>query len=96
MCNLVPWGKSSCCKKAKDNFIAESFVRHIYKKTEDKRIIVFDKDYSWRKSFADYPEPIFVVHPRLNDGTWSVATVDKADGSKFERKMYFPESWAGK
>lgn len=82
-------------KRAKDSLIAAKIVKDIYEKTEDKRIIVLDQNYSWRKALANYPEPLFVIHPRPQNSTWSAATVDKPN-SKFERKMYFPESWAGK
>jgi len=83
-------------KRAKDNITAIDFVKDIYEKTEDKRIIILDTDYSWRKTLMNYPEPLFVISPRPDNGTWAVATVDKLHGSKFERKMLFPESWAGK
>lgn len=83
-------------KRAKDSFSAISLVKGIYEKTEDKRIIILDGDYPWRKTLANYSEPLFIIHPRTENGTWGVATVSKEHGSKFERKMYLPESWSGK
>jgi len=82
-------------KRAKDSVKAISIVKDIYEKTEDKRLIILDDVYSWRKVIESYPEPLFVVHPRVNDNTWGVATVGKLN-SKFERRKYFPESWSGK
>ncbi len=82
-------------KRAKDSLDASVFVKQIYEKTEDKRMIILDVDYPWRKALADYSELLFVVHPRTDNATWGVETVVKQN-EKFERKMYFPESWAGK
>ena len=82
-------------KRAKDSFAAKSRVVDIYEKTEDKRIIILDGDYPWRKTLADYSEPLFIVHPRTENGTWGVATVIKVN-EKFLRKMYLPLSWSGK
>jgi uncharacterized UPF0160 family protein len=81
-------------KRAKDNCLASSIVKNIYEKTEDKRIIILDNNYSWRKILVNYPEPLFVISPKLND-TWSIDTVVKPN-EKFLRRMYFPKSWAGK
>jgi uncharacterized UPF0160 family protein len=82
-------------KRAKDSLDASVFVKQIYEKTEDKRIIIFDVDYPWRKALINCPEPLFIIHPRPSDNTWGVETVVKPN-SKFERKMYFPKSWSGK
>ncbi len=81
-------------KRAKDNYIAIEIVRDIYKKTEDKRIIILDDNYSWKKTVVSYSEPLFVISPKPNK-TWSVEAVVKID-AKFERRIYFPESWSGK
>ncbi|MFA6340929.1 MAG: MYG1 family protein [Candidatus Paceibacterota bacterium] len=82
-------------RKAKDNLIGADIVKDIYNKTEDKRIIVLDNDYSWKKILINYPEPLFVVSQKSEDGTWSAVAVNKLHGSKFEVRMSFPESWKG-
>ena len=81
-------------KRANDRVVSAAIVRDIYEKTENKRIIIFDKNYSWKKTFVDYLEPLFVISPKL-DGTWGIDTVRKPN-EKFLRRMYFPKSWAGK
>ena len=82
-------------KRAKDNLEAAKIVRKEYEESKDKRLLILDRDYSWRKAVLNFPELVIVVHPRFDDKTWSVSTVGKPN-SKFERKIYFPKSWAGK
>ena len=50
-------------KRAKDFIDSTLKMKEIYEKTEDKRIIVLDDDYSWQKFFADYSEPLFIIKP---------------------------------
>ena len=82
-------------KRAKDREVSSSIIKNIYEKTEDKRIIVLDKNYSWKKPFVNLLEPLFVVHPHSDGLTWAVDTVRKPN-EKFIRRMYFPKTWAGK
>lgn len=82
-------------KRANDRAVSASIVIDIYKKTEDKRIVFFDKDYSWKKPFVNFPEPLFVIHPHSDNITWAIDTVRKPN-EKFLRRMYFPKTWAGK
>jgi uncharacterized UPF0160 family protein len=81
-------------KRAKDNCSAVDIVKSIYEKTEDKRIIILDNNYPWRKTLINYSEPLFVISPKSNK-TWSIDTVVKPN-EKFLRRLYFPLSWAGK
>ena len=81
-------------KRASDRMISNDIVKNIYDKTEDKRILILDNSYSWKKTVANYPEPLFVVSPK-SDGTWNIDTVRKPN-AKFERRMYFPKAWSGK
>jgi uncharacterized UPF0160 family protein len=82
-------------KKAKDNLKAVDLVEDIFKKTEDKKIIILEDNYPWRKILANHSEPLLVVHPKSDFSAWSVDTITKPN-EKFERRMYFPKSWAGK
>lgn len=82
-------------KRMKDSALSVKYVEEIYRKTEDKRIIIFDTDYSWKNTLIRYPEPIFVVGPRADTHTWGVATV-KENELEFKSRLAFPESWAGK
>ena len=56
--------------------------------TKDKRIIILDKDYSWKKFMPNYPEPLFVIHPSSNRNTWSVDTVRKPNEKFMEYAQY--------
>jgi len=83
-------------KRAQDFVSGIEKMKKIYDDTEDKRIIVLDDDYSWRKFFANYPEPLFVIKPSLDEAkTWRIYAVGMK-GEKFKNKMDLPESWAGK
>jgi uncharacterized UPF0160 family protein len=82
-------------KRIKDRLSTENIVRDIYLKTEDKRIIVLNEDYSWEKVISEYPEPLFVVRPASGTNRWTVKRVP-VEGAKFKNRLDLPESWAGK
>lgn len=78
--------------RSKASFEAENFIRDTYNKSEDKRIIVFEHKYPWRRFLLEYGEPIYVVIPKSNK--WNVYGVQKEKDSHEIRKQ-LPESWAG-
>jgi uncharacterized UPF0160 family protein len=67
-------------------------VREIYRQAADKRVIVLPTYLSSSKVLVP-SEALFVVYPRT-DGKWGAQAILKKFNS-FERKKYFPESWAG-
>lgn len=79
---------------ARDGILGSQKVQEIYTRTEDKRIIILDGGYPWRETLMQYPEPLFMIAPRL-DGKWKVEAVYSNAGS-FDRRKYLPEVWAGK
>lgn len=81
-------------KKATDIFSAESEVEAIYRQTSDKRLIVLDRYYPWKKKIQSFPEPLLCVFPNDIVGTWIVYCVPE-DLSAFTSRMLLPESWAG-
>lgn len=81
-------------KKATDIFSAELEVENIYNNTADKRIIVLDRYYPWKKKLQLYPEPQLCVFPNDIVGTWIVYCVPE-DMSAFTSRKLLPESWAG-
>ena len=83
-------------RRITDRLADAEAVKNIYEKTADKRVIILNEHYSWRKTLAAFPEPFFVISPRPDTGTWGVETVDDTAGDKFARRLLFPESWAGK
>lgn len=80
-------------ERAKDSILGRKKVQEIYEKTEDKRILILDDNYSWRKIVNSYPEPLFIIKKQENN--WTINTVG-VPGFKFKSKLDFPESWAGK
>ena len=78
----------------KDAILAEEEVASIYNNTEDKRILVLDKNYPCEEILNDYPEPLFVIYPRESDGYWGVKAV-RENPMNFKNRKNFPESWGG-
>ena len=70
-------------------------VREIYKSSEDKRIIILDREYSWVRTLMEYPEPLFAIYPRA-DGKWSVKGVPESFKVYGSLRKRFPSSWGGK
>ncbi len=81
-------------KRGRSKEEGRTFTEKIYEETADKRIIVMERDYPWRKVLSNYPEPLFVVYPNEQDKTWSAKAVPIGDG--FENRISFPSDWAGK
>ncbi len=81
--------------RAKDSFSAEEKVKEIYKNTSDKRIIIFDDNFSWKKTLIKFPEPLFAISPDFENNLWQAKAVGM-EGFKFKNRVDFPESWAGK
>ena len=82
-------------QRARDDQAARSVVADAYRRSEDRRIIVLDRYCSWKEVLLQYPEPLFVVYPREDDGTWHVRAVPRSRAS-FESRQAFPISWAAK
>lgn len=82
-------------KKSKDSLLGKKRVQEIYEKTKDKRILILDDDYTWKKTISLYPEPLFVIKQFIDDKKWSVKAVN-VEGYKFKSRLDFPQSWAGK
>ena len=82
-------------KKAKDCIFGANKIKEIYEKTEDKRILVLDDNYAWKKVVNIFPETLFVIQETEENKTWRIKSVG-LNGYQFKNKIYFPESWAGK
>ncbi|MEK7551850.1 MAG: MYG1 family protein [Patescibacteria group bacterium] len=80
-------------KRAQSKFKGEEIATQIYKNTEDKRIIILDKDYPVAGLMVQFPEPLFVVYPK--SGTWHTVAV-RQNLFDFKIRKPFPASWAGK
>ena len=81
-----------------EKFLEEAFLEafEIYKNTEDKKILVFQKDYArptWER-FAEHPEPIFVVYYNDKHDSWKIEAVPITPIT-FESRKLAPESWRG-
>ncbi len=79
---------------AKDSVLAKQNVISIYENTNNKKIIILDKNYPWEYVLSNFSEPIYVIYPRATDNYWGVACV-RNDPKSFENRKDFPASWAG-
>src|SRR3989344_2394959 len=79
---------------AQDALIAEKKVVSIYNNTEDKRIIILDKNYPYEYALNNFPEPLFVIYPRSTDNLWGVKAV-RENPQTFNNRKDFPSSWGG-
>lgn len=78
----------------KDSILAEQEVLAAYKSSKDKRIIVLEKNYPAQYTLHDFPEPLFIVYPRVSDNTWGVKAV-RVDPKTFNNRKDFPKAWGG-
>ncbi|MEK7081624.1 MAG: MYG1 family protein [Patescibacteria group bacterium] len=73
-------------------------LEQAYKNSADKRIIVLDKEYQWENYLNKYPEPLFVIVPRLGEGDkiiWRLGAV-RNDTKSFINRRDLPVEWAGR
>lgn len=80
--------------QAQDAILAEEIVTNIYHKTQDKRILIIDKNYPFQHILNNFPEPIYVVYPRKNNNWWGVKAV-REDPKTFKNRKNLPASWGG-
>lgn len=80
-----------CAKDAKD---ADENIFSIYKNSNDKRVLLFDKNYASAEVLNGMPEVLFVVYPREVTKDWGVKAI-RQDSKSFKNKKDFPENWAG-
>ncbi len=81
-------------KKVNDQKNFEKIYAKQISKGEDPRVIVLPTHISF--SAKHFLEPLFVVYKR-SDGGWAAEGIDtESTKDPFERRAYFPKSWAGK
>ncbi len=71
-------------------------VEKVKEKSEDKQVIIFDKNYSrpiWKR-LAEYPEPVFAVYYKKEDDYWKVEAIPVTPTVMDSRKLA-PNSWWG-
>jgi uncharacterized UPF0160 family protein len=82
-------------KRAGDYLLSRERIKKIYEQTTDKRIIILDDNYLWRRVLNDLPEPLFVIRPIKEGNLWHVSAV-KVRGEKFKNRLNLPLAWGGK
>jgi uncharacterized UPF0160 family protein len=81
-------------KYAVDSVSSNKAISSIYENTQDKRILIFDKNYPSSEVLNDLTEVIFVVYPRDTYNYWGVKAV-RADSKNFNNRKDFPAAWGG-
>lgn len=80
---------------AKGGLAMKELVAEVYEKSDDKRVLEFDRYVSSGKAI-DYPEVLITVHPdsAAEQERWIASTV-RMSHDTFEPRIKFPEEWAG-
>jgi len=76
----------------------QKYVEQIYQKSEDKKIIILDKeigDSSWEIILSKHQEPLYVIKPDGGSQNWKVKAV-RDNLFSFEPRKKLPLEWAGK
>lgn len=81
--------------RASDFFEAEEAIKKIYNDSQNKQLIIMDRYYPANDFLIQYPEPLFMVFPSSDDGTWILNTIQNDENIHSDRKS-LPQSWAGK
>lgn len=84
-------------KVAKDDVLGEQIIEEVYRRTEDKRIILIENSlprYLYQNVLCTKPEPVYVILPDKREGEWKVEAIRQDLSTKGSRKP-FPENWRG-
>ncbi len=80
--------------QVQDILQAEETVTSIYENTEDKRIIILDKNYPSEYILNSFSEPLYVVYPKDINDSWAVKAV-RQNPQTFDNRKNFPKTWGG-
>lgn len=87
-------------KIARDDVVGKELILDAYKKSENKKIIIVDKNfprYLMQNTLCDLEEPLYFVYPSLHGEKvigWKTEALRKNSETMESRKL-FPESWRG-
>lgn len=82
--------------KRNDLLKIKLIVEDVYKKTDDKRLIIFDKYYPAGGFLSNLPESLFYVMPS-SDNNWMITTIAlDSESNSFKDRKSLPSDWAGK
>lgn len=81
-------------KMERDKQEGMQLVHEIYRRAEDKEIIIMDGQYPWHEVLPQYSEPLYVVKPKHQSSDWEVECV-REDIYRFANRKDLPQSWAG-
>ncbi len=82
-------------KKSTDKEEAKNIISEMYKKLENKKLLILDTYYPWDSVSDEIEETLVVVFPDTTPGQWCAEST-RIKGEKFKQKVYFPKEWGGK
>lgn len=85
--------------RATDSFESEKIILECYEKTEDKRIVIINKDYQFSdedigRALNDKPEVLYFIKYRKEHDQWSAKAM-RVIPDDFPSRKPFPKEWAG-
>lgn len=85
--------------RATHSFESEKIVLDCYEKSEDKRIVIINKDYQFSdedisRVLHDKPEVLYFIKYRKEHDQWSVKAM-RISPDDFPTRKPFPKEWAG-
>ena len=84
--------------RAREKEATRRTVAALYEAATDKRIIVADLEMAFQRGMADilrdYPEPLYLVFPRIESDSWGIVAINKEKG-KYGNRKDMPKEWAG-
>lgn len=94
----VEWAKEILLREIEiaNHFIeGRQFIEKAYNEAEDKKLIILDREYSWKDLLGKFKDPLFVVAPNFEEGTWRIIAV-RDDSHSFVNRKNLPANWGGK
>jgi uncharacterized UPF0160 family protein len=83
--------------KTKKQIEVNIYMKELYEKAEDKRMIVIERDYqrfSLTMGALDLSELLYVIYPSTDKKRWKVVAT-RVSAESMDSKNPFPESWRG-
>jgi uncharacterized UPF0160 family protein len=78
----------------KDNNEARQEIELIYKATEDKRLIIFDRYYPSDEMLSSYSDTLLSIFPQNTDGTWLIKII-RDENNFINSRISLPRAWSG-
>ncbi len=79
----------------KDKINDFNYVKDVYSKSIDKRLLILDKDCSFNEFVYSNLDILLVIYPSKYNGTWHIRSANNLKDN-FDNRILFPVDWRGK